>query len=175
MRRPVPMHMKMHKIRRAIFWKLQLPAEGRVIFTLTETVSLFKHRSTWSWTTILLSLKVVIRKWCTQKWNVPSEKAIVLSPDRNKNTPIELNNANMETLALTVFSTFAARLNILMHQLALTAVTKILETGALSGAFWSRIHICLHGQKFVNELLNYSRLNLWKAKSRYKWVCSQNS
>lgn len=168
MRRPVPMHRKMHKIRRAIFWKLQLPAEGRVIFTLTETVSLFKHRSTWTWTTILLSLKVVIRKWCTQKWNVPSEKAIVLSPDRNKNTPIELNNANMETLALIVFSTFAARLNILMHQLALTAVTKVLETGTLSGAFWSRIHICLHGQKFVNELLNYSRLNLWKAKSRYK-------
>ena len=167
MRRPVPMHRKMHKIRRAIFWKLQLPAEGRVIFTLTETVSLFKHRSTWSWTTILLSLKVVIRR-CTQKWNVPSEKAIVLSPDRNKNTPIELNNANMETLALIVFSTFAARLNILMHRLALTAVTKVLETGALSGAFWSRIHICLHGQKFVNELLNYSRLNLWKAKSRYK-------
>lgn len=65
----------------------------------------------------------------------PSEKAIVLSPGRNKNTPIELNNANMETLALIVFSTFAARLNILMHQLALTAVTKILETGALSGAF----------------------------------------
>ena len=64
----------------------------------------------------------------------PSEKAIVLSPDRNKNTPIELNNANMETLALIVFSTFGARLNILMHQLALTAVTKILETGALSGA-----------------------------------------
>ena len=167
MRRPVPMHRKMHKIRRAIFWKLQLPAEGRVIFTLTETVSLFKHRSTWSWTTILLSLKVVIRR-CTQKWNVPSEKAIVLSPDRNKNTPIELNNANMETLALIVFSTFAARLNILMHRLALTAVTKVLETGALSGAFWSRIHICLHGQKFFNELLNYSRLNLWKAKSRYK-------
>ena len=156
MRRPVPMHRKMHKIRRAIFWKLQLPAEGRVIFTLTETVSLFKHRSTWSWTTILLSLKVVIRR-CTQKWNVPSEKAIVLSPDRNKNTPIELNNANMETLALIVFSTFAARLNILMHRLALTAVTKVLETGALSGAFWSRIHICLHGQKFVNELLNYSQ------------------
>lgn len=92
----------------------------------------------------------------------PSEKAIVLSPDRNKNTPIELNNANMETLALIVFSTFAARLNILMHQLALTAVTKILETGALSGASWSRIHICLHGQKFVNELLKYSRLNLWR-------------
>ena len=64
----------------------------------------------------------------------PSEKAIVLSPDRNKNTPIELNNANMETLALIVFSTFAARLNILMHQLTLTAVTKILEIGALSGA-----------------------------------------
>ena len=167
MKRPVPMHMKMHKIRRAIFWKLQVPAVERVIFTLTECVSLFKHRSTWTWTTILLSLKVVIRR-CTQKWNVPSEKAIVLSPDRNKNTPIELNNANMETLALIVFSTFAVRLNILMHRLALTAVTKVLETGALSGAFWSRIHICLHAQKFVNELLNYSRLNLWKAKSRYK-------
>ena len=41
----------------------------------------------------------------------------------------------MEILALVVFSTFTARLNILMHQLALTAVTKILETGALSGAF----------------------------------------
>ena len=41
----------------------------------------------------------------------------------------------MEILALVVFSTFAARLNNLMHQLALTAVTKILETGALSGAF----------------------------------------
>ena len=90
MRRPVPMHMKMHKIRREIFWKLQVPAVERVIFTLTESVSLFKHRSTWTWTTILLSLKVVIRR-CTQKWNVPSEKAIVLSPDRNKNTPIELN------------------------------------------------------------------------------------
>ena len=58
-------NMKMHKIRRAIFWKLQLPAEGRVIFTLTESVSLFKHRSTRTWTTILLSLKVVILR-CTQ-------------------------------------------------------------------------------------------------------------
>ena len=91
MRRPVPMHMKMHKILRAIFWKLQVLAEERVIFTLTESVSLSKHRSTW--TPILLSLKVVIRR-CTQKWNVSSEKAIVLSPDRNKNTPIELNNAH---------------------------------------------------------------------------------
>ena len=170
MRRPVPMHMKMHKIRRAIFWKLQLPAEERVIFTLTESVSLFKHRSTWTWTTILLSLKVVIRR-CTQKWNVPSEKAIVLSPDRNKNTPIELNG-NTSTYS---FFHFCGEVKCLMHQLALTAVTKILETGALSGAFWSRIHICLHGQKFVDELLNYSRLNLWKVKSRYKWVCSRNS
>ena len=91
MRRPVPMHMKMHKILRAIFWKLQVLAEERVIFTLTESVSLSKHRSTWI--PILLSLKVVIRR-CTQKWNVSSEKAIVLSPDRNKNTPIELNSAH---------------------------------------------------------------------------------
>lgn len=40
----------------------------------------------------------------------------------------------METVALVNFSTFVANLNLLMHQLALAAVTKMSEAGALSGA-----------------------------------------
>ena len=40
----------------------------------------------------------------------------------------------METVALVNFSTFVANLNLLMYQLALAAVTNMLEAGALSGA-----------------------------------------
>ena len=54
----------------------------------------------------------------------------------------------METVALVNFSTFVANLNLLMHKLALAAVTKMLEAGGLSGAFWSSIQVC----KFSSEL-----------------------
>lgn len=50
---------------------------------------------------------------------------------------IRLSNETMlimETVALVNFSTFVANLNLLMYQLALAAVTNMLEAGALSGA-----------------------------------------
>lgn len=172
MRRPVPMHMKMHKILRAIFWKLQVLAEERVIFTLTESVSLSKHRSTWI--PILLSLKVVIRR-CTQKWNVSSEKAIVLSPDRNKNTPIELNSAHHGNTSTFSFFHFCGEVKYFDASAGINGRNENFRDRSSFWSFLSRIHICLYEQKFVNEFLKYSRLNLWKAKSRYKWVCSQNS
>ena len=54
-------------------------------------VCFLKHWSTGA--TILLSLKIVICR-CTQKWNVSSEQTIASSADRNKNTPVKLNNAH---------------------------------------------------------------------------------
>ena len=81
-----------------------------------------------------MSLKIVICR-CTQKWNVSSEQAIASSADRNKNTPVKLNNAHHGNSSACKFSTFVANLNLLMHKLALAAVTKMLEAGGLSGAF----------------------------------------
>lgn len=86
MKRPVPSHMKMHKVRRAIFWKPELPAEGRIIFTLFKILVNSNHYP--------LEFENYQMNGCTQKWNVSSKQALVLSPDRNENTSVKLNNTH---------------------------------------------------------------------------------
>ena len=44
-------------------------------------------------TTTLLSLEIFIPRR-SQKWNVSSEQAIILSPVKNKNMPVKLNDSH---------------------------------------------------------------------------------
>lgn len=64
----------------------------------------------------------------------PSEKAIVLSPDRNKNTSIELNNANMETLALIVFFHFCGEVKYFDASAGINGRNENFRDGS---SFWS--------------------------------------
>ena len=92
----------------------------------------------------------------------PSEKAIVLSPDRNKNTPIELNNAHHGNTSTYSFFHFCGEVKYFDASAGINGRNENFRDRSSFWSFLSRIHICLYGQKFVNELLKYSRLNLWR-------------
>lgn len=62
----------------------------------------------------------------------------------------------MEILALVVFFHFYGEVK---YFDASAGINGRNENFRDRSSFWS-IHICLNGQKFVNELLKYSRLNL---------------